>query len=162
MASMFNVTWDVAPLTLDYIDDNWGEFDESDNPSKPEKIRLVSEDEDGNPKKGWDPASYDYVLISENESRNVTPVDGPRETYNLSASVNVRITTPKSRARRTAMWEELLLLALKARKRRLETPGNWDTMTLEPQTVPDDNFNFWLFEGAWLYEAKGRTGKLTI
>jgi len=155
--SLFNVTWDVAPLVLNYIDTNWGQFAESDQPSKPERIRLVTEDENGNPVKGWDPASYDYILISESGERSMEPIDGPRDAYDLSATANVRITTPTSRARRTALYEELLVLAKHARKRSDATPGNWDTVDYEPINVPDEDFRWWHFEGAWVFRAEART-----
>lgn len=158
--SLFNVTWDVAPLLKNYLESNWGTLADSSGPAAPEKFRLVTEDEDGNPSSGWDPASYDYVMVKEvPESRNVTVADGPRDVYNLSNVANVRVSTPKSRARRTELWEEVLVLFKGARKRQGTpgTPGSWDTCTLEPQNTPDEHFNYWLTEGQWLFEAKGRT-----
>jgi len=158
--SLFNVTWDVAPLLLNYLESNWGTLADSSNPAAPEKFRLVTEDEDGNQSRGWDPASYDYVMVKETpESRNTTPADGPRDVFDLSNNAQVRVTTPKSRARRTELWEEVLVLFKGARKRQATpgTPGSWDTCTLEPQSVPDEHLNYWLTEGAWVFEAKGRT-----
>lgn len=150
------VTWDVGVLTKDYLDNNWGTLSASSNPTKPSTFRLFSEDEDGNPKKGWDPAGQEYVLVKEvDETRGIEPVDGPRDVFNLSATTQVRITTPTSRARRTAMFDEIMVLWENVRKRSSQDLGSWDTITLEPVNVPDEMFNFWMSEWTWLFEKKG-------
>lgn len=150
------VTWDVAPLTKNYIQNNWATLSASSSPSEPDVYRLFSEDENGNPKKGWDPAGREYVLVKEiDEARNIEWVDGPRDVANLSAQAQVRVTTPTSRARRTEMYDEVLVLYENVRKRRSQSLGSWDTITLEPVSVPDEMFNFWLSEWTWTFEKKG-------
>lgn len=150
------VTWDVAPLTKNYLDNNWGSLSASSGPSRPDIFRLFSEDENGNPVKGWDPAGQEYVLVKEvDETRLIEPVDGPRDVFNLTAHAQIRVTTPSSRARRTAMTDEVLTLWENVRKRSSQSLGSWDTITLEPVSVPDEMFNFWMSEWTWVFEKKG-------
>lgn len=150
------VTWDVGVLTKDYLDTNWGQLAASSGPSRPDVFRLFSEDENGNPTKGWDPAGQEYVLVREvDETRQKTPVDGPRDVYNLSAQALIRVTTPSSRARRTAMTDEMTVLWENVRKRSIQSLGGWDTITLEPVNVPDEMFNFWMSQWTWTFEKKG-------
>jgi len=147
------VTWDVAPLSKNYIRDNWGSLSASSSPSEPSTFRLVTEDEDGNPKKGWDPAGEEYVLVKEiDESRTIEWIDGPRDVADLSAVAEIRATTPASRARRTELHDELLVLYENVRKRSSQSLGDWDTVTMEPHNVPDEQFNFWMVEMTWLFE----------
>lgn len=150
------VTWDVGPLTKNYIRDNWGSLADSAGPAAPSVFRLFSEDESGNPKKGWDPAGQEYILVKEVDgSRTISWEDGSRDVANLSNVATIRATTPTSRARRTALHDELVTLYENVRKRSSTALGGWDTISLEPTNVPDEQFNFWMVEMTWLFEKKG-------
>lgn len=151
-----NVEWDVAKLTRDFIDANWGSTPRSTNAAKPQHIELLTEDSDGNPRKGVD-YTEEYILVNETGSREQPYVDGPRDVVDPSASCNFEASTPQGRARREEIWNELLALAEYARKRSEGTPGNWDTMTMNAATVDDEMFNWWSIEGEWQFEAEART-----
>ena len=111
-----DVDWDVASLTRDLIDSNWGSLAESSGPAKPANIELLSEDNDGEPRKGVD-YTEEYVLVSETSNRGQEYIDGPRDVVDLSAVAYVEVSTPQSRSRREEMWSEMLVLAEYARKR---------------------------------------------
>lgn len=156
--AVFRVDWDVAELTRSFIDTNWGTLADSDGPSKPANIELVSEDADGNPRKGVD-YTEEYILVVETGDRNTEYIDGPRDVADLRASCNLEISTPQSRTRREALHDELQVLAKGARKRAGTpgTPGEWDTATLDAATVDDEVFNWWSIEATFTYEAEART-----
>lgn len=151
-----DVDWDVAELTRTLIDDNWGSLAESAGPSKPAHIELLSEDEDGNPRKGVD-YTEEYILVSETSQRGQEYIDGPRDVVDLNAVAFVEVSTPQSRSRREELWSEMLVLAEYARKRREGTPGGWDTVDLSASTIDDEVFNWWTFEAQWSYSAEART-----
>lgn len=151
-----DVQWDVADLTRQFIDDNWGQAPQSTGAAKPAHIELLTEDEDGNPRKGVD-YTEEYILIAETGSRERPYVDGPRDVVDPSASCNFEASTPQGRARREEIWSELLALVEYARKRSEGTPGNWDTVDLNAATVDDEVFNWWTLEGEWQYQAEART-----
>lgn len=151
-----DVDWDVAKLTRDFIDNNWGTLAESQSPPKPANIELRTEDSDGNPRTGVD-YTEEYVLVSETANRDQSYVDGPRDVVDLSAVAYVEAATPESRSRREEMWTELLVLSEHARKRSDGTPGGWDTVDINTVTIPDDAFNWWAFEFQWTYSAEART-----
>jgi len=153
---LFRVDWDVAELTRQFIDTHWGTLADSDAPEKPANIELVSEDEDGNPRKGVD-YTEEYILVSETSQRGQEYIDGPRDVVDPAASCNFEASTPQGRARREEIWNELLALAEYARKRSEGTPGNWDTMNLNAATVDDEAFGWWSIEGEFQFEAEGRT-----
>jgi len=151
-----DVDWDVAELTRTLIADNWGSLPESSGPSEPAHIELLSEDSDGNPRKGVD-YTEEYILVSETSSRGQEYIDGPRDVVDLSGVAFVEVSTPQSRTRREELWSEMLVLAEYARKRRAGTPGNWDTVDFTAATIDDEVFNWWTFEAQWEYSAEART-----
>lgn len=151
-----DVDWDVAGLTRDLIDAEWGNQPDSTNPTKPENIELLSEDADGNPRKGVD-YTEEYILVSETSSRGRTYIDGPMDVVDLDAVAFVEVSTPQGRSRREELWSELLVLAEYARKRREGTPGGWDTVVVDGATIDDEIFNWWTYEMEWSYRAEART-----
>lgn len=153
-----DVEWDVASEVRDYIDSNWGALAGSAGPSKPAHIELRTEDEDGNPRKGVD-YTQEYILVVETGDRDQEYVDGPRDVVDLQASCQMEVSTPQSRARREALFTEMLVLQEGARKKAATpgTPGGWDTATLDTTTVDDEVFNWWTFEGTWTFRAEART-----
>lgn len=151
-----DVDWDVAELTRALIDNNWGTLAESAGPTKPGKIELLSEDADGEPRKGVD-YTNEYILVSETSSRGQEYIDGPRDVVDLNAVAFVEVSTPKSRSRREELWSEMLVLAEYARKQRQGTPGGWDTVDVSSATIDDEVFNWWTFEMQWSYSAEART-----
>lgn len=151
-----DLEWDVAALTRDFIDDNWGSTPSSTGAEKPTHVELLTEDEDGNPRKGVD-YTQEYILVAETGSREQPYIDGPRDVVDPSASCNLEASTPDGRARREEIWNELLALAEYARKRREGTPGGWDTVDMNAATVDDEVFNWWTLEIEWQYRAEART-----
>jgi len=144
--------WDVATLTRDYIDTNWGSIAETTGAAKPANIDLRQD------KKGVD-YTNEYILVSETSTRNEEYIDGPRDVKDASASAFVEVATPQDRARLHEMWDELVVLAEAARKRSATpgTPGNWDTLSTDGVTLPDDAFNWWAMEMEWRYDVEART-----
>lgn len=151
-----SVDWDVARLTVEFIRDNWGSTPRSTGVAQPANIELLTEDENGNPRKGVDYAQ-EYILVNETGSREQPYIDGPREVVDPSASCNFEASTPQGRGRREELWAELLALAEYARKRSEGTPGNWDTVDLNAATVDDEVFNWWSIEGEFQYQAEARS-----
>jgi len=151
-----NLTWDVAALTRDFVDQEWGQAPASTAAAKPAHVELLSEDEDGQPRKGVD-YTEEYVLVAETGSRERPYSDGPREVVDPSASCQMEVSTPEGRSRREELWSELVALAEYARKRSEGTPGGWDTVTMNAATVDDEVFGWWTLEIEWQYSAEGRT-----
>jgi len=151
-----DVAWDVADLTREFIDTNWGAAPASTGAAKPANIELLSEDADGNARKGVD-YTEEYILVVETGSRERPYSDGPRDVVDPAASCQFEASTPDSRARREELWNELLALVEYARKRAEGTPGNWDTVDLNAATIDDEAFGWWTLEGEWQYQAEGRT-----
>lgn len=151
-----DVDWDVAELTRQFIADNWGNHPRATGAAKPAHIELLTEDEDGNARKGVD-YTEEYVLLVETGTRDYEYVDGPRDVVDPGATCQFEASTPEGRARREEIWNELLALAEYARKRAEGTPGNWDTVDLNAATVDDEVFNWWTLEGEWQYSAEART-----
>lgn len=151
-----DIDWDVAALTRDLIDNQWGALPDSQNPTKPANIELLSEDADGNPRKGVD-YTEEYILVSETSTRGQTYIDGPRDVVDLDASAFVEVSTPQGRSRREELWSELLVISTYARKRSAGTPGGWDTVVVDGATIDDEIFNWWTYELEWSYRAEART-----
>jgi hypothetical protein len=151
-----DVDWDVAGLTRDLIDAEWGTRPDSQGPAKPAHIELLSEDADGNPRKGVD-YTEEYVLVSETSTRGQTYIDGPRDVVDLDAAAFVEASTPAGRERREELWLELLTISEYARKRDAGTPGGWDTVVVDGATIDDEIFNWWTYEMEWAYRAEART-----
>jgi len=150
------VEWDVAQEVVDYLRANWGTAPQSTGAAQPEHIELLTENTDGNARKGVD-YTEEYILVNETGSREYPYVDGPREVVDPAASCNFEASTPQSRARREELWSELLALAEYARQRAEGTPGNWDTMDLNAATVDDEVYGWWSIEGEFQFSAEGRT-----
>lgn len=151
-----SINWDVAKLTRDFLDNNWGTAPSSTNASKPANIELLSEDQAGNARKGVD-YTEEYILVVETGDRQREYADGPRDVVDLGATCNMEVSTPQSRSRREALWDELLALVEYARKRSEGTPGDWDTVSMTAAPVDDEVFNWWTLEMEWQYEAEART-----
>lgn len=151
-----DVEWDVAALTREFIETEWGSHPRSTGVDAPQNIELLTEDDDGNARKGVD-YTEEYVLLVETGSRNYEYVDGPREVVDPQATCQFEASTPESRERREELWGELLALSEYARKRSAGTPGNWDTVDLNAATIDDEMFNWWTLEGEWVYTAEART-----
>ena len=151
-----DVDWDVAELTRSFIDTNWDNHPRATGAAKPANIELLTEDADGNARKGVD-YTEEYVLLVETGTRDYEYVDGPRDVVDPGATCQFEASTPQSRSRREEIWSELLALAEYARKRSAGTPGNWDTVDLNAATVDDEVFNWWTLEGEWVYTAEART-----
>mgnify|MGYP006280344523 CR=1 FL=1 len=151
-----DVEWDVALLTVEFLRDNWNSHPRATGAAQPANIELLTEDEDGNPRKGVD-YTEEYILVNETGSREQPYIDGPREAVDPSASCNFEASTPQGRARREEIWTELLALAEYARKRSEGTPGNWDTVDLNAATVDDEVFNWWSIEGEFQFSAEAST-----
>ena len=155
MTGLADVEWDVAEETRAFIDSEWATHNVGI--TKPDVIRLVSEDEHGDPVKGWDPAGLEYVLVNETDTRGFSYSDGPRDVVDPAAVCFVTVTTYESRERREELWQSMMRLAVAARKRSEHTPGNWDTVDVAGNAVPDEFFNYWQFEMEWRYVAHSRT-----
>ena len=151
-----DIDWDVAALTRDLIDTNWGTLPDSANPPEPAHIELLSENNDGRPRKGVD-YTEEYILVSETSTRSQEYIDGPMDVVDLSASAFVEVSTPESRQRREELWQELLTISEYARKRSEGTPGDWDTVIVDGATIDDEIFNWWTYEMEWSYSAEART-----
>ncbi|PSP28619.1 hypothetical protein BRC65_01850, partial [Halobacteriales archaeon QH_2_65_14] len=80
---------------------------------------------------------------AEDQERGLEYSDIFRETRNLSASCYVELSTPESRERREELFAEIERIAVEHRKRP-DTPGNWDDITLNAQVVDDENFGWWM------------------
>lgn len=151
-----NVEWDVAELTRSFIETNWGSHPRTTGVAQPANIELLTEDSDGNARKGVD-YTEEYVLLVETGTRDYEYVDGPRDVVDPGATCQFEASTPQGRSRREELWGELLALMEYARKRSEGTPGNWDTVDLNAATVDDEVFNWWSLEGEVLYSAEART-----
>lgn len=156
--AVFSVDWDVAELTRAFIDTHWGTLADSTGPTKPPNIELVTEDSDGNPRKGVD-YTEEYILVVETGERTTEYIDGPRDAADLAASCQIEVSTPQSRDRREELLGEMQVLAKGARKRAATpgTPGDWDTADLDATAVDDEVFNWWTVEATWRYRAEART-----
>lgn len=150
-----SIDWDVAGITRDLIDNQWGQLPASAGPTKPAHIELFSEDSSGNARTGVD-YTEEYILVSETGDRTREYSDGPRDVVDLGASAHLEASTPQGRTRREAIWAELLVIAEYARKRSQGTPGDWDTVDVTAAPVDDQVFNWWSLEMTWNYSATGR------
>lgn len=135
-----SVTFDVAVLTRDLIDNQWGKG--SSDPDKPERIELVTEDEQGNARKRVR-RQNEYIHVAEEQERGNEYTDFQRNTRNLAGYCYVEFSTPKSRARREEIYAELDRIAV-AHRKRPDTPGGWDEMTFGAQITDDENFGWWV------------------
>jgi len=138
MTGVSDVEWDIAQLTRDLIDDEWNEPDVR----KPGYVELVTEDERRNARKRVR-RTNEYIHVAEDQERGLEYSDIFREARNLSASCYVELSTPESRARREELFAEIERIAVEHRKRP-DTPGNWDDITLNAQVVDDENFGWWM------------------
>ena len=151
-----DVEWDVADLTRQFLVEKWGSVPGSTGAAEPANIELLTENASGQARKGVD-YTQEYILLSETGRRDREFVDGPREVVDVVATCQFEASTPESRERREAIWQELLALVSYARKRSAGTPGNWDTVDLRAATVDDEVFGWWALEGEWEYSAEART-----
>lgn len=138
MTGVSDVEWDVASLTRDLIDEKW----DDDSVRKPEYVELVTEDDRGNARKRLR-RSNEYILVAEEQERGLEYSDIFRSTRDLSASCYVELSTSDSRSRREEIFSEIERIGVENRKRP-ETPGGWDDITMSAQVVDDENFGWWM------------------
>jgi hypothetical protein len=135
--SVSDVEWDVASLVRDLIDENW-----SDDVREPDYIELVTEDEQGNARKRVR-RTNEYIHVAEEQERGLEYSDIFRDARNLSASCYVELSTPESRQRREELFAEVERIGVEHRKRP-DTPGGWDDITMNAQVIDDENFGWWM------------------
>jgi len=147
---------DVAEVLRALLDEEW-----TWTATKPETIRLQTEDEDGNPTKGVSASTSEYVLIAETGTRE-PEWNGPRNTLDYANQASFEFATADSRDRREEVYGELRDIANAVRDRReasanaLDVAG-WDTLDFS-MTAPDEEiFNYWTIEGTVRFDAKSRT-----
>jgi len=139
---MSTPTRDVAKLTRDLIDEQWGEGDT--DPRKPDYIELVTEDEQGNARKRVR-RTNEYIHVAEEQERGNEYTDFQRNTRNLTGYCYVEFSTNESRSRREEMYDELDRIAV-AHRKRPDTPGGWDDLKFSAKIVDDENFGWWVGE----------------
>lgn len=144
MTGVSDVEWDVATLTRDLIDNNW-----SDGVRKPNYIELVTEDSQGNARKRVR-RSNEYIHVAEEQERNLEYSDLFRSTRDLSASCYVELSTPESRQRREELFAEIERIGV-AHRKRPDTPGGWDDVTMTAQVIDDENFGWWMASISFSY-----------
>lgn len=147
---------DVAGVLRDLIDDEW-----TWGVTKPDTIRLQTEDEDGNPTKGVSASAQEYILIAETGDR-APEWNGPRTVRDDANQASFEFATVESRARREEVYRELNDIAEAARDRREANAnglniGGWDTLDFS-MTAPDEEiFNYWVIEGTVRFDATARS-----
>jgi hypothetical protein len=147
---------DVANVLLDLLDVqyNW-------SVTKPDTIRLQTEDESGRPTKGVDANVSEYILIAETGTRD-PEWNGARTVRDDGNQASFEYATAQSRARREEVYRELNQIAEDVRDRREAnqnglTIGNWDTLDFS-MTAPDEEiFNYWVIEGTVRFDSTARS-----
>lgn len=147
---------DVAVVLRDLIDDEW-----TWTATKPDTIRLQTEDESGSPTKGVSASVGEYILIAETGTRN-PEWNGPRTVRSDENQASFEFATVESRARREEVYRELNDIAEATRDRREASAnglyiGEWDTLDFS-MTAPDEEiFNYWVVEGTVRFDATARS-----
>lgn len=153
---MADPNMDVALLVRDMIDAEW-----LPGLTKPETIRLRTEDESGQASKGVSASVGEYLLVSEVQERSEEWTAG-RNCLNFDGSCFIEFATTNGRSRREEVDRELRRIARRNRDRREAAShggdlGQWDTLSIST-TVPDeDTFGFWVIEQTWSFSAELRT-----
>lgn len=147
---------DVALVVRDLIDAEW-----LGTVTKPETIRLRTEDETGEATKGVSASVGEYILVSETQERSEEWACG-RNVLNFDAACFVEFATNESRARREEVYRELRRIARRNRDRREAashgaTLGEWDTLDVSTTVTDDETFGFWAFNQTWQFGAELRT-----
>lgn len=144
---MADVDWDVANLTLDFIDGSW---DSAGNGiDKPDRVELLTEDSTGKARQKVRRNSKEYVLLYEPGERNMESADIFHESEDKSAMVALECSTQKGRSRREELFKEIKRLINERRKRSgpVTTPGNWDKLNIQTaNTFDDTNFGWHVIE----------------
>lgn len=138
------VEWDTGTLTREMIDGEW-------SLSKRPRIELLTEDNHGQARQRVRRNTDEYILVHEPGEREMEYSDLFMSAEDKSALVAIEASTSKSRDRREEIFRELKRIANDHRKRP-ETPGNWDTLTIQTaNTFDDTNFGWWVIEMSMTY-----------
>lgn len=148
--SVSDVEWDVAKITRDLIDEQWNEGNQ--NVRRPDKIELVTEDNQGNARKRVR-RTNEYIHVAEESERSLEYSDLFYEARNLSASCYVEFSTNESRSRREEIFAEIERIGVEHRKRP-DTPGGWDNVNMNAQVIDDENFGWWMANITFSYEKR--------
>lgn len=145
---MSDLTWDVAKMTKELIDDNW----DTANARKPQYIELRTENSTGDTRKRVR-RQNEYILFAEQQERGLEYSDIGWNTRTNTASCFAEISTADSRERREELIAEVRRIAEEARTRNSEigTPGGWDNVQIDMTVVDDDNFGWWVAEVTFNY-----------
>lgn len=148
MASPASVTWDVADITKDLIDNNW----DTNNADKPQYIELRTEDSDGDTRKTVR-RHNEYILFAEEGERGTEYSDIFWNTRDLTAGCYAELSTAESRARRNELFGEVERITVDSRTRNstIGTPGGWDVLQMNANFIDDENYGWWVAEIHFMY-----------